>query len=64
MSDKKPYSLPQLFQVELNHEQAILSVCTSARISLQAGNGTFCRNVNGCKKGTTMSGFDSNSPPS
>ena len=30
MTEKKPYSPPQIFQVELNQEQAILAVCSSA----------------------------------
>ncbi len=28
MSEKKPYSPPELYRVELNQEQAILSVCS------------------------------------
>ena len=28
MSEKKPYNPPQLFRVDLNHEQAILSACS------------------------------------
>jgi hypothetical protein len=29
MRAKKPYSAPQLVRVELNHEQAILSACST-----------------------------------
>ena len=40
MDDKKPYSQPQFFRVELSQEQAILSACSLATTSaLQGGNG-------------------------
>lgn len=44
MPEKKPYSAPQLTRVELNHEQAILSVCSAATTAPNATNG-----AGGCK---------------
>ena len=53
MTGKKPYSPPQVFRVELDHEQAILSVCSlMATTVVNRGNarcqfaGTLCKNVN------------------
>jgi hypothetical protein len=60
MSTKKMYNFPQLFRVELNQEQAILSACSLTTMSALANsllNG--CRangqcqppgNPGGCKK--------------
>ena len=50
MRAKKPYSAPQLVRVELNHEQAILSVCTVTAMTVQIGGGMNCRPQNGCKR--------------
>ena len=44
MPEKKPYSAPQLTRVELNHEQAILSACSSGITAPNSANGTT-----GCK---------------
>ncbi|MFI5247783.1 MAG: hypothetical protein ACHQWV_04430 [Nitrospirales bacterium] len=49
-STKKPYITPQLFRVELNQEQAILSACSLASNSGQAGGGANCRPQNNCKR--------------
>lgn len=43
MTEKKPYSPPQLFRVELNQEQAILSACSLMTMSAVANS-----LVNGC----------------
>jgi hypothetical protein len=53
MPERKPYSAPQLVRVELNHEQAILSVCTVTAMTVMAGSGMNCRLQNLCKKATT-----------
>ena len=45
MSDKKPYSAPQIFQVELNHEQAILSVCSAAATTVDDTSGGLCAGI-------------------
>lgn len=51
MSDKKPYSPPQLFRVELNHDQAILASCSLMSMNAMAGaTGVGCVNM-GCKIG-------------
>jgi hypothetical protein len=64
MNEKKPYSVPQLFQVELNHEQAILSACSlTAANAMVGGGGTGCR-VGACKNGMTGGGSDSGARPS
>lgn len=50
MTEKKPYIPPQLFRVELNHEQAILSACSlMATNPMSGGLDLFCRS-GGCKK--------------
>ena len=48
MSEKKPYSAPQIFQVELNHEQAILSQCSATATNLDDTSSGGCAGV--CKK--------------
>jgi len=62
MSDKKPYSAPQIFQVELNHEQAILSVCSVSATNQDDTIGSRCAGV--CRKcmGSTLT--NSGSRPS
>ena len=69
MPEKKPYSAPQLVQVALNHEQAILAQC-STTVSMTSSAGTFgvrrCRTQNPkCKKKTSPFGTnDSSGRPS
>lgn len=63
MTEKKPYSQPQLFRIELNHEQAILSACSLTTTSAsQSGNGG-CR-PNNCKRHNGLGGRDSGARPS
>jgi hypothetical protein len=63
MTEKKPYSPPQLFRIELNHEQAILSACSVGTISVaQNGNGGCRPNV--CKRNTAMGATNSGPNPS
>ena len=51
MNDKKPYTTPQIVRVELNHKQAILTVCSTAATNLMTGGAaTGCR-VGNCKNG-------------
>ncbi len=52
MSNRKVYVMPQVYRVELKHEQAILSVCTTPATDAMNGAGTGCRPSNGCKKAT------------
>lgn len=49
MNNKKPYNAPQLVRVELNHEQAILSVCSTTFGSAMTGTTNKCRSGL-CKK--------------
>ena len=48
MTEKKTYSTPVLYEVPLDHEQAILTACSLTTMSAAAGAliGTGCR-VNG-----------------
>ena len=62
MTKKKPYSQPQLFRVELNQEQAILSACSLTTTSATNGGGTACRS--NCKNHSNSSGGDSGPRPS
>jgi hypothetical protein len=48
MNDKKPYVPPQLFEVPLDQDQAILTACSTATISASAGGTTGCRAPSGC----------------
>jgi hypothetical protein len=44
MAERKPYSTPVLYEVPLDHEQAILTACSLSTMSAAAGTG-----VNGCR---------------
>ncbi|UVT16907.1 MAG: hypothetical protein H8K04_04955 [Nitrospira sp.] len=48
MSNKKPYEPPQLFEVALDHEQAILSSCSILTSNVSAGGMNGCRPPAGC----------------
>lgn len=52
MDRKQPYSPPQLFRVELNQEQAILSACSLMTTSANQGGNGGCRpsGPNACKR--------------
>ena len=62
MIEKKPYSQPQLFRVELSQEQAILSACSLTASNPMAGGGDIRCRGGGCKK--AASGGDSGMRPS
>jgi hypothetical protein len=63
MTEKKPYSQPQLFRVELNQEQAILSACSlSASNPMAGGMDILCR-AGSCKRAGGATG-DSGQRPS
>lgn len=64
MIEKKPYTRPQLFRVDLNHEQAILSACSLMSSNPMAGGlDLYCRS-GGCKKNALMGGSNSGMRPS
>jgi hypothetical protein len=44
MTEKKTYSTPVLYEVPLDHEQAILTACSLTTMSVAAGAG-----LNGCR---------------
>ncbi len=48
MNQKKPYISPQLFEVPLDQEQAILTSCSTATIATSAGGNNGCRAPSGC----------------
>ena len=66
MTERKPYSPPVLYEVPLDHEQAILTACSLTTMSAAANNvfGSGCRvngrcesamcggSAGGCKKST------------
>ncbi len=63
MTEKKPYSQPQLFRVDLNHEQAILSVCSLATMAALGNSNKTCRSTGTpCKKGDTAFGAGNSGP--
>jgi hypothetical protein len=69
MIEKKTYSAPQLFRIELNQEQAILSACSLATTSAAQGAASGCMPrsliiLSGCKKSNITLGSDSGPRPS
>jgi hypothetical protein len=66
MTEKKPYSPPQLFRVELSQEQAILSACSLATTTASQGGNGGCRpnGAGGCKRRNNVMGTDSGPRPS
>ena len=63
-SKKKPYTTPQLYRVELNPEQAILSACSIGTMNAANGGAGTCRlQLGGCKRHSTLTG-DSGPRPS
>ncbi|MBI5673942.1 MAG: hypothetical protein HZC50_12035 [Nitrospirae bacterium] len=49
MHEKKPYSPPQLYEVVLDQEQAILATCSLATMATSAGGNVGCRPPAGCR---------------
>lgn len=60
---KKPYNPPQLFRVDLNHEQAILSACSLLASNPMAGGMDITCRAGACKKAGATPG-DSGQRPS
>lgn len=63
MAEKKPYNQPQLFRVELNQEQAILSTCSLLATNPMAGGTDILCKGGSCKKASVRAG-DSGQRPS
>ncbi len=56
MTEKKPYNPPQLFRVELNQEQAILSACSLMATNPMAGGMDITCRSGGCKRAGSAAG--------
>ena len=56
MNQKKPYSPPQLYEVPLDQEQAILATCSLATMTTSAGGTNGCRPPSGCSMSPGASG--------
>ena len=56
MNQKKPYSPPQLYEVPLDQEQAILATCSLATMTTSAGGTNGCRPPSGCSMYPRASG--------
>ena len=59
---KKPYAPPQIFQVELNQQQAILAVCHSSATSLSGRGLRGCQLSQNCRRSTSNAGNSTGSP--
>lgn len=65
MIERKPYMQPQLFRIELNQEQAILSACSLATNNANQGGSGGCRPAGiPCKRRNGTFGQDSAFRPS
>ncbi|MBX3235122.1 MAG: hypothetical protein KF814_03130 [Nitrospiraceae bacterium] len=65
MTQKKAYQAPQLFRVELNPEQAILTQCSTMTMNTVAGFGSnTCRGTGTfpCKQGDMTFGVGDSGP--
>jgi len=60
--EKKPYSTPTILRVQLNHEQAVLSVCSTTFTDLSRISGALWCRINGCRK--SNGGTGDNAPTS
>ncbi len=59
---KKPYSPPQIFEVELNQQQAILAACHSAATGLSGRGASGCQLSQNCRRSTTNAGNSAGAP--
>lgn len=62
MAEKRPYSTPQIFQVDLNLEQAILTACSIGVTSVIGSGNARCLPVQsglstGCKNASSAGGI-------
>ena len=56
MAEKKSYSPPQLYEVTLDQEQAILTACSLTTMTIAAGVGVVGCRVNGNCEGPMCGG--------
>lgn len=65
MSEKKSYSAPTLYRVDLDHEQAILSACSVMTMNDVVGFGSSTCRATGfapCKQGDSAFGMGDGGP--
>ena len=60
---KRLYVPPQVFRVELNPEQAILTACSLGTMNVSNGSNNSCRPAS-CKRHSGVGGGDSGARPS
>jgi hypothetical protein len=58
---KRIYAKPTILRVQLSHEQAVLSACSTLTGALSGGLGTLCEPPSGfnCRKSSSMNSWDS-----
>ena len=56
-NQKRPYESPKLFRVVLNHDQAILSGCSTSSTRVNQNTGANCRR--GCRRANATRAADS-----
>lgn len=60
MEEKKKYEAPKVYRVVLNHDQAILSGCSTGTTSLSVNTNTWCRNTGTlCRKTNATTSINS-----
>lgn len=62
--EKRAYCTPTILRVQLTHEQAVLSTCSTLAAVIVNGTQTSCRNNSRgtqCRKGASGSSADSGS---
>jgi hypothetical protein len=66
MPEKKPYTPPQVFEITLDQEQAILSACSLMTMSASQGGSGGCRPdiAGGCKRRNRVTNTDFGPRPS
>ena len=62
MIAKKPYTSPQIFQVELNQQQAILAQCHTSATSLSGAGARGCQLSQNCRRSTSNNGNSAGAP--
>ncbi len=55
-TEKQKYESPKLYRVVLNHDQAILSGCSTASTSLSVNSASFCINTGTTCRKSNVSG--------
>ena len=55
---RRTYEPPQIYRVDLNHEQAILSACSTGSVSPSGGSNRTCKSqgAGNCRKDNSAGG--------